>query len=327
MDAKALLRSRMKEASQRREKHIDSPLVRYNEIGQPICKVCNVSIKSVSLWTAHLVSRQHKEAVDDIKSRAKVAGISSAKVTSGESVSTVAGPSSLPADFFDSPDAKRAKKGDAVQIKLQQTDISTRKLCGDVVSASLHHIGTTDPSTLAHSTSPQSSISASAGDTGISSELQQQNKGPEKFAPPGKKSELLEDERSEQVKGSLPEGFFDNVDADHKARGLQPPKYDIQDEWKEFQKSIREDLQEVDYRMEEEEFDAAEDREELEHLEQSALANRIKKLRKRQQEMATTKASTIKSTSIGITDMNEDSESDRDSEENLLIDWRAKQLK
>eukprot|EP00249_Psilotum_nudum_P015408 c25313_g1_i2 orf=635-874(+) len=79
--------------------------------------------------------------------------------------------------------------------------------------------------------------------------------------------------------------------------------------------------------MEEEEFDAAEDREELEHLEQSALANRIKKLRKRQQEMATTKASTIKSTSIGITDMNEDSESDRDSEENLLIDWRAKQLK
>lgn len=30
------------------------------------------------------------------------------------------------------------------------------------------------------------------------------------------------------TKGSLPEGFFDNVDADYRARGLEPPKYDIQ---------------------------------------------------------------------------------------------------
>ena len=29
-------------------------------------------------------------------------------------------------------------------------------------------------------------------------------------------------------KGPLPEGFFDNVDADYRARGLEPPKYDIQ---------------------------------------------------------------------------------------------------
>ena len=29
-------------------------------------------------------------------------------------------------------------------------------------------------------------------------------------------------------KGPLPEGFFDNVDADFRARGLEPPKYDIQ---------------------------------------------------------------------------------------------------
>jgi zinc finger protein 830 len=29
-------------------------------------------------------------------------------------------------------------------------------------------------------------------------------------------------------KGPLPEGFFDNVDADYRARGLEPPKHDIQ---------------------------------------------------------------------------------------------------
>lgn len=27
--------------------------------------------------------------------------------------------------------------------------------------------------------------------------------------------------------GKVPEGFFDNVDADHRARGLEPPKVDI----------------------------------------------------------------------------------------------------
>ena len=30
------------------------------------------------------------------------------------------------------------------------------------------------------------------------------------------------------TKGPLPEGFFDNVDADYRARGLEPPKIDIQ---------------------------------------------------------------------------------------------------
>ena len=32
---------------------------------------------------------------------------------------------------------------------------------------------------------------------------------------------------NEIAAGNLPEGFFDNVDADHRARGLEPPKVDI----------------------------------------------------------------------------------------------------
>lgn len=31
----------------------------------------------------------------------------------------------------------------------------------------------------------------------------------------------------EVAAGKVPEGFFDNVDADHRARGLEPPKVDI----------------------------------------------------------------------------------------------------
>ncbi|KAH9291838.1 hypothetical protein KI387_042977, partial [Taxus chinensis] len=63
------------------------------------------------------------------------------------------------------------------------------------------------------------------------------------------------------------------------------------DEWKEFQKTIREDLQEVDYRLEEEEFDAAEMREETDLIEQRAYVERVEMLKKKQQEISMAKAS------------------------------------
>lgn len=64
MDAqsrKALFRARVKETAQKADKRIDSPLVRYNELDQAVCKVCNVVIKSESLWSAHQASRKHNE--------------------------------------------------------------------------------------------------------------------------------------------------------------------------------------------------------------------------------------------------------------------------
>ncbi|KAK8937760.1 hypothetical protein KSP40_PGU004249 [Platanthera guangdongensis] len=44
---------------------------RYNEDDQPVCRVCNVTLKSESLLSAHLASRKHHEA--DIVVVAKVA--------------------------------------------------------------------------------------------------------------------------------------------------------------------------------------------------------------------------------------------------------------
>ncbi|CAD6255299.1 unnamed protein product [Miscanthus lutarioriparius] len=71
-----------------------------------------------------------------------------------------------------------------------------------------------------------------------------------------------------QAKGSLPKGLFDNKDADLRARGIQPQKVDMNDAYKEFEKEIQEDLREVDDRLEEEEIDAAAEREEYLTLEQ-----------------------------------------------------------
>lgn len=333
MDAagKALLRSRMREAAQKREKRIDSPLVRYNELGQPVCKVCNIAVKSESLWPAHLVSHQHKKAVDELKAQAKGAGANSTKGNHSEVVEANKAKtrlsSSLPDGFFDTK-PKRVASDDLIEHDQLNPASAVEKVTSEIVE-----------NTAANLSNIASFSSNTSGKTIKVLEPSKQVVGKIEVDAPGPVSfSQSAEEDSVHVKvlnSSLPEGFFDNVDADHRARGLEPPKHDIQDEWKEFQKSIRDDLQEVDLRFEEEEFDAAEDREKLEILEQRVLLDRIEKLRQKQQEKAEeTAISEVITRVLGRKpfvnvnlDMKEGSSSDGDSEEeNLPVDWRAKQF-
>lgn len=34
---------------------------RYNEVDQPVCRVCDVVLKHESNWDAHQISRKHRE--------------------------------------------------------------------------------------------------------------------------------------------------------------------------------------------------------------------------------------------------------------------------
>jgi hypothetical protein len=38
-------------------------ICRYNELEQPVCRVCDVVLKSESHWDAHQVSRKHHEVI------------------------------------------------------------------------------------------------------------------------------------------------------------------------------------------------------------------------------------------------------------------------
>ncbi|MBA0599409.1 hypothetical protein Goshw_028525 [Gossypium schwendimanii] len=58
---KALFRAKLN--AQKKEKRIDSPLISYNESDQPVCRVCDVVLKSVSHWDAHQASRKHHEVM------------------------------------------------------------------------------------------------------------------------------------------------------------------------------------------------------------------------------------------------------------------------
>ncbi|XP_057500989.1 protein ABA AND ROS SENSITIVE 1-like isoform X3 [Actinidia eriantha] len=140
-------------------------------------------------------------------------------------------------------------------------------------------------------------------------------------------SKLIAGSETKQAKGALPEGFFDDKDADLRARGITPVKLDVKDEYKEFEKLIQEDLQEVDNRLEEEEIDAAEMIEEAESVEQKTYWERVEMLKKKMELKAARSSTDGRGPqAVGKGSNHEESSSDDDSDENFTVDWRAKHL-
>ncbi|XP_024527944.1 zinc finger protein 830-like [Selaginella moellendorffii] len=253
MDAtrKAMFRSRLRQAEERKEK-IDSPLARYNDLGQLVCKVCNISIKTEALWGAHLASQQHKEAADELKERAKrlKAAAATAEPTRSTSVAQKA--------------EQNGNKSEAVKGDSQRADSNRKPSNGE--------------------------------------------------APPA---------QSKDTTGPLPEGFFDNAAADMKARGVEAPKINMQEELDHFHKLIEEDVKAVDDRHREEEVEAAEIRHEEEEIEQSVCMERVEMLKKRKLELRDeTKSggSKPKKPENLLDELSSDDESDEDT----VLDWRGR---
>ncbi|KAL3630401.1 hypothetical protein CASFOL_023385 [Castilleja foliolosa] len=317
---KAVFRARLNAQNQEKQR-IDSPLVRYNEHGQPVCRVCDVVIKSDSLWPAHQASRKHHEAIKTYKANALKANTAAlaaksesakefpkpkAESSKSEPSTTLRThqPSTMPSDYFDNHDKKRQKN---------DKDLSHYR----------------DPSShTKDSVSGNTQVSGSGIDRSTIA-LFTQTRNPEAQASKDSKqvSGTATDLESKHVKGALPAGFFDDKDSDLRARGIKPVKPDVKDEYKEFEKLIQEDLQEIDNRLEEEEFVAAEVIEEEETVEQRAYIERVELLRKKKLELRDSRSVAVVPKDTEVTRMKpsrEDSSSDEDGD--FKVDWRAKRL-
>ncbi|GAU43147.1 hypothetical protein TSUD_246870 [Trifolium subterraneum] len=314
---KALFRAKLN--AQKKEKRIESPLVRYNEFEQPVCRVCEVVLKSESLWDAHQVSRKHREAISNLKAnaagltkqnntkpdipKAKPEQSSSSQFKIPRSPQEVPKPQSssvLPPDFFDNNDAKTTRSE-----KDSDSDL------GRNVGAS-----------------PQSLVSNSKEKDHFHGNNTTQSKVNQATVEAKQTSVKTTDAEIKQGKGALPEGFFDNKEADLRARGIKLVKPDVKDEYKEFEKSIQEDLREVDDRLEEEEIDAAEMIEEAESAEQKSLKEKVEMLKRKRLELKAFKSAKLSKSSDVVTkeSRHEDSSSDDESGENFAVDWRAQHL-
>ena len=49
------------------QKRIESPIAKYNQLGQLTCIVCNQIVKSELMWNAHINSKSHLEAKNQLK--------------------------------------------------------------------------------------------------------------------------------------------------------------------------------------------------------------------------------------------------------------------
>ncbi|XP_028800502.1 zinc finger protein 830 [Neltuma alba] len=322
---KALFRAKLN--AQKKEKRIESPLVRYNEFDQPVCRVCDVVLKHESNWDAHQISRKHREAISNLKANAaglaqqghakpvadaklpkpkpEHASESQSKMPNHSQESLKPQPSSvLPPDFFDNNDARKPRsEKDSVQLvdpdsnKRTGISIQSQALNSEKVKGGLHINNAAQP------------------------------KGSQEAIETRQTSSTPGDTEAKQIKGILPEGFFDNKEADLRARGIKPVKPDVKDEYKEFEKLIQDDLLEVDNRFEEEEIDAAEMIEEAESVEQRNNRERVEKLRKRRLELKAAKDAKHSKTSEVVMDSKHDEpSSDEDSDDNFAVDWRAQHL-
>ncbi|XP_042374119.1 protein ABA AND ROS SENSITIVE 1-like [Zingiber officinale] len=396
---RALVRSKVREA-QKREKRIDSPLVRYNENDQPVCRVCNVVLKSESQWPAHQISKKHHEAIENLK--ASATGLSRENVprteVSKEQQNSKLS-STLPAGFFDDQNSKR-QKIDSAGGKAKPID--TPVLVGSGSSYIQDVKKDSSPSInrafdVPHSTKKKSHKVLESNEEkkeftkfaqpskivdGTDAELENGALPPNFFdtdaeqvtraLPPNffddtrtvddqtpkqlnrevenqdglaldqvntisagsnhisRASKRIDGSDAKQTKGALPEGFFDNKDADLRARGIEPVKVDINDAYKEFEKEIQVNLQVVDDRLEEEEIDAAEEMEGFRSLEQKAYKERVDEIKKKLVEVRTERLAKAKQRPAFMgkqsSDESSSDEGDDDEDDNFAVNWRAQHL-
>ncbi|XP_073155263.1 protein ABA AND ROS SENSITIVE 1 [Henckelia pumila] len=327
---KALFRAKLNAQKQEKQR-IDSPLIRYDEHDQLVCRVCDVVIKSESLWPAHQASRKHHEAIDKLKASAAALNrvssskpeprqeLPNSKPESPEELNDKSKlsaalpkkrPSMPPPDFFDNHEPKRQKnERDSGKLKDRESHKKSEAAKSELVEPFVPASGIDSISTMAPYGSQQNPEFQTSKDFRQGSEI----------------AVGIEDK---QVRGALPEGFFDDKDSDLRARGITPVKPDVKDEYKEFEKLIQDDLQEVDNRLEEEEFDAAETIEEAESVEQRSYRDRVEILRRKNMELkASRSVAQVRDSKVPCEDSGrENSSSDEESEENFAVDWRAKRL-
>ncbi|CAN0877895.1 Protein ABA AND ROS SENSITIVE 1 [Linum grandiflorum] len=327
MDKKALFRAKLN--AQKKDKRIDSPLVRYNESDQPVCKVCNFLFKE-GQWDAHQASRKHREAIDKLKANA------AAKTNASNSKPELRSESTRAASTKDAESAIQKAEPPTKSSKPQLSSALPPNFF-DNHGANSQNTGA-DTDTVADS-DPHKKLNGSLGPKTTEPLSEDKLEARPSIKDTHHRTAEIAREHTPDVthseiksaKGSLPQGFFDNQEADFRARGIKIVKPDVKDEYKEFEKLIQEDLREVDDRLEEEEIDAAEKIEEAETVEQKAYKEKVELLKRKRMELESAKSAKRSKgrgggTAVAKKESDDEEDSSSESEGNFAVDWRAQHL-
>lgn len=244
------LRRLMKEKQRQstEKKRVDSPFAKYNSLGHLSCALCNVQVKSELLWPTHVLGKQHKEKVAELKGakvptvtqqtlpgKRKAAGDSEdasgkkAKPSSGAGQAA----SGLDDDVFKKPKAKEdAVFKNTASLTLLAGVYDEEEEEEDDDEGDKEQPGSPN---LPLQASETAGLPADFFDSSIPSTTAVSHSGSILKADVQEKST----EKKENTAEALPEGFFDDPVKDAQVRNVDAPKDQLDKEWEEFQKEMR----------------------------------------------------------------------------------------
>ncbi|XP_037092999.1 zinc finger protein 830-like [Pollicipes pollicipes] len=287
VDLRRLMQQKKQDAAQ--SKKVDSPLARYSSSGQLSCVVCRTPVKSELAWTAHLVSRSHKERVAALRDQQggdKRPAPAASAADDRTRAKRLKGDKSVPDDFFEKPqvpkkgilkNAPRPAPKPAVPNRLQPSQ----------AAPAVEKMDTDDAGAVPDTVSPPST------------------------------SEQLPDT------GQLPEGFFDDPLKDAKARHVEY-RDPAEVEWEKFQREMQTQMAESEVILDEDQQEATVGRQIEEVDEQIRNLSRVISMEKRKEQLAQQEAAAAAAAAASRPDDGDDDSSADEAEVDEFLDWRSK---
>ncbi|XP_026577494.1 zinc finger protein 830 [Pseudonaja textilis] len=347
-ELRRLMRTKQRESAAGKTK-IDSPYVRYNSLGNLSCSLCNVTVKSELLWQTHAHGKQHKERLESLKNIKHSTPKSFPETSSslkrklpetrildqkkGQDCNDhpQAVSSRLPKDFFDKTEQTEveiisSKGSSAILLGNHKSEEGKKEMTKD----SREKDGKTSlPITAQHELSsdlvPKSELVACSStdyleNSTLATPQLSHSESVQKAEPQEKNHQ-----RRENTAEALPEGFFDDPEVDAKVRKVDTPKDQMDKEWEEFQKAMRQINTISEAIVAEEDEEGRLDRQIGEIDEQMECFRRVEQLRDLQ-EIRKYKLKEAMRQTITQTKEAEDIDSNDEGELQDLLsqDWRAK---
>ncbi|KAK2822487.1 hypothetical protein Q5P01_022552 [Channa striata] len=301
-ELRRLMREKQRQTTEK--KRVESPFAKYNSLGHLSCNLCNVQVKSELLWPTHVLGKQHKERVAELKEG------------KGQVATQQSQPVKRKAPESEDVNGKKAKPAPAAGLSLL-AGVYEEDDNDDKAEGAEEVAGTTS--------APAQEVEASGlpadfFDSSIPPSLAISHSGSILKAEVQEKSI----ERKENTAESLPEGFFDDPIRDAKVRNVDAPKDQMDKEWEEFQKEIRQVNTKSEAIVAEEDEEGRLERQIDEIDEQIECYKRVELLRDKR-DVVKSKSLPRKEEQMEIDGNTEEEEEDEEELLGLLSrDWRAK---
>lgn len=235
-ELRRLMREKQKQSADK--KRVESPFAKYNGLGHLMCTLCNVQVKSELLWPTHVLGKQHKEKVVEVKegkAQPVVSQTQTAKRKAPQSEEVV-GKKAKPASI--AGQSTSGLPGDFLEKPSSNSTVSKQTPGGLSLLAGVYDEDDEDEAGEGNPTAQKveaAALPADFFDSSIPSAPPITHSGSILKTDAEEKTAEKKDNTAEV----LPEGFFDDPVKDAKVRNVDAPKDQMDKEWEEFQKEIR----------------------------------------------------------------------------------------